>query len=404
MMAGRRVSVAMLAATLVGMVAAPAFAQPLNDNFSDAAVIGSLPFTDSQDTTDATTEAGEPDECGVGIGATVWYVYTPVEDQTIVANTFGSSHDTVLAVFEENQASPLVCNDDHFDLRSRVQFDAIAGTNYFLQAGGFEGDSGALEISVTVAPPPPSNDDFAAATLIDTLPFTDTVSTLSATTESGEADDCGFSVGGTVWYAFTPLSDETFVADTFGSEYDTVLAVFEESQEELLACNDDSGGLQSRLIFDATADTTYYIQAGGLVGDAGSLTFNLDVAPPAPANDDRASAYGVEALPFTDALNTLSATTEPVEPGCAGIGRTVWYSFTPSIPGLLAGDTYGSDYDTVLAVYVEIAGQLISLGCSDDAGGTLQSALTVPMVPGVELLFQAGGYGGSSGNLVFNLA
>ena len=49
-------------------------------------------------------------------------------------------------------------------------------------------------------------------------------------------------------------------ANTFGSNYDTTLSVYTGSRGSLmqLACNDDSGSLQSRIRFDAVAGTTYY--------------------------------------------------------------------------------------------------------------------------------------------------
>ena len=53
-------------------------AAPGNDDVASATVVGSLPFTDAVDTTDATVEGSEPSYyCGYQVGATVWYTYTP---------------------------------------------------------------------------------------------------------------------------------------------------------------------------------------------------------------------------------------------------------------------------------------------------------------------------------------
>src|SRR5437870_2093012 len=74
---------------------------------------------------------------------------------------------------------------------------------------------------------------------------------------------------------------------------------------------------------------------------------------PAPANDNFADATVIAAIPFSDGpFSTAGATTEPGEPSpCGTIGTTVWYSFTPTQNGTIGADTFGSDYDTVLAVY-----------------------------------------------------
>ena len=97
----------------------------------------------------------------------------------------------------------------------------------------------------------------------------------------------------TVWYSFTPDASDLYLADTFGSDYDTTLYVGtlnEVGGIDVIACVDDSGGLQSAVSWDATAGTTYLIAVGtccgfGLVGEpggGGSLVLHVDVAPPPP--------------------------------------------------------------------------------------------------------------------------
>src|SRR5205807_635268 len=74
---------------------------------------------------------------------------------------------------------------------------------------------------------------------------------------------CGAN-GGSVWYSFTAPTSVPVTIDTFGSSYDTVLAVFTGQCGALTpvaSCNDDSGGtLQSHVDFRATAGTTYLIE------------------------------------------------------------------------------------------------------------------------------------------------
>jgi N-acetylneuraminic acid mutarotase len=61
--------------------------------------------------------------------------------------------------------------------------------------------------------------------------------------------------------------------------------------------------------------------------------------------------------------------------------RTVWYRFTPPYSGWVHLNTFGSSYDTVLAVYTGSCASLIQLACSDDAKG-FTSQITLPVLVG----------------------
>src|SRR6266496_217729 len=89
------VSVAGLLLTLLNVP--PALAQPANDDFDSAAVIGALPFTDSISTAEATTADDDP-FCN-GNEHTVWYSFTPTQNERIQADTSGSDYDTTLSVY-----------------------------------------------------------------------------------------------------------------------------------------------------------------------------------------------------------------------------------------------------------------------------------------------------------------
>jgi hypothetical protein len=131
-------------------------APPANDDFDHATVIPGLPFSDSLDTTEATTAADDPD-CA-GNGHTVWYSFTPASDVSVVANTFGSDYDTTVSAYTGTRGNltQIACNDDSGDtLQSRIAFDAAAGVTYFLMIGSFDqSDGGNLSFSVAVLPPP----------------------------------------------------------------------------------------------------------------------------------------------------------------------------------------------------------------------------------------------------------
>lgn len=264
------------AALLIPLAPAALAVAPPNDNFANATPIVALPFHDSLDTSEATTEDTDPD-C-FGNGHTVWYSFTPGVDLTIAANTFGSVFDTTLSVYTGTAGAleQVACNDDSGSLQSRIVFPATAGTTYFLMVGTFFGSpGGALEIDAAELLPPP-NDDFDNATLVGPLPFTDEVETDIATSDPDDPD-C-FGNFNSVWYAFTPTAGMEVQADTFGSNYATTVSAWTGTRTSLtgVACS-NSG----RVRFQAVAGQTYYFMLGALFeGEAGHLVFNVRQLPP----------------------------------------------------------------------------------------------------------------------------
>jgi hypothetical protein len=110
---------------------------------------------------------------------------------------------------------------------------------------------------------PPANDDFDNAVALTAVPFEVTADT----TEATRADDDPECIGGdgfTVWYDLTLGSTTEVVLDTFGSDYDTTLSAWTGARGSLepVACNDDSGSLQSRIRFTVQAGVTYHVMVG----------------------------------------------------------------------------------------------------------------------------------------------
>ena len=336
---------------------------PPNDDFANATTSGSVPFSHGPfGTTAATTEPSEPGPtCGSPPNATVWYDFTPVSDGTYQADTLlGSDYDTVISVFTGTTLATLTeiaCNNDEpspgSTVQSLVQFTATVGTTYHIQVGGSGGASGNLTFNLDELPP--TNDNFANATVVGPLAFTDgPLSTTLSTTEAGETlPSCGFGVGNTVWYNYSepPGPGSNIIVDTIGSDFDTVLGVFTGAVVTSLTqvnCDDDAGGLgTSQLSFPASGGTTYRIQVGGYSGVTGNLVFKVDVAP---------TTYYIETFP----------------------------------------NGSGSGTDTKIDVYESDGTTLI--GTNDDGGfgGGVYSGLTVSLTPGQIIFIRVYGFSGSS--------
>lgn len=146
-----RAKLPIVLALVLGAGLQPAFAAPANDDFLNATLIPSLPFGDVVDTADATTEPGEPG-C-YGTGATVWYHFVSPTTQLVVADTRGSTFDTVLNLYSGSGPFDLRlrrCADDEIGAQSLIAFEAQAGESYFFQAGGDFGDRGLLFFNLSL--------------------------------------------------------------------------------------------------------------------------------------------------------------------------------------------------------------------------------------------------------------
>lgn len=128
---------------------------PDNDMFAsrmDLGVLDVYPMADWRQTFNATIEADEP-MC-TSSGSTVWYQFASNESEVIVVSTTGSDFDTVVAIYTGDGADlsnleQLDCVDDRFGgLEAIVDFEAEADVVYFIQAGGFGGAQGNLQLYV----------------------------------------------------------------------------------------------------------------------------------------------------------------------------------------------------------------------------------------------------------------
>jgi hypothetical protein len=107
----------------------------------------------------------------------------------------------------------------------------------------------------------------------------------TGSTTSAPAWPCA-SGGSDIWYSYTPSANVLATLETCSSAYDTALEVFSGDCNNLASviCNDDLCGLQSSVVFNATAGATYFIRVGGFNAafGTGTLTLSESGAPPPP--------------------------------------------------------------------------------------------------------------------------
>ena len=88
--------------------------------------------------------------------------------------------------------------------------------------------------------------------------------------------------------------------------------------------------------------------------------------------------------------------------------HTAWWTFTGT-GGDVTVDSAGSDFDTIIGVYVRDGDAFEQVGCVDDVfdpvteEGSLQSRVTIATIAGQTYYIQAGGFGDSAGTLRLRL-
>lgn len=92
-------------------------------------------------------ETGEVFE--LPFGHTAWWALEGTGGPVAI-DTAGSSFDTALGVYVQTEAGfeQVACVDDVDSLQARLTLDTAAGTTYLVQAGGFAGQTGTLELAV----------------------------------------------------------------------------------------------------------------------------------------------------------------------------------------------------------------------------------------------------------------
>jgi hypothetical protein len=144
-----------------------------------------------------------------------------------------------------------------------------------------------------------------------------------------------------------------------------------------------------------------------LIVFASMLGWTFPVLAAAPSNDDFANATVIGALPFTDSIDTQEATAAEGDPAHCPNSRSVWYRFTPTRDMWIDANTFGSNYDTTLGVYIDSPIGLIFFDCNDDAddeGSLVESQVVFAASAGTTYYFLVGAYGGDDGSdLVFSV-
>jgi hypothetical protein len=395
------------------------------DMFSNRVAIFGSSGTNAGSNVGATVEPGEPLHGGKVGGKSVWYKWTAPFTGIATMTTVGSDFDTLLGVYilkdkRHQSVTNLLAvagNDDGGGFfTSRSKFNAIEGQEYEIAVDGFSGSSGTFafswseqwteELLPVILTNPASQTVLPGATV--------KFSVVAVPVCSEGHEDCqnpgDYEPDHEIpdlkyqWlFNETPIPGAThssltvFNASVTNVGNYTVQVTQEhetiESPVASLQVNDTAGVLQNVAAYLKYQDA--FLGNPLLLG-----TFNQSHGLQAPGAIPEAGV--VAGYTGTQVFNTTGGTSQG-EIFCGVIGgSSEWLPFTAGQSGLLAVNTDGSSFKTILAVVGSNSPPAV-LACDINSGqGGTNSALVVPVQAGQAYLFGVDGIGGAFGRVVLN--
>jgi hypothetical protein len=131
--------------------------------------------------------------------------------------------------------------------------------------------------------PRQGGEDISSATVVPDLPYYDAGNTCGYLDDYDEVCPYSGSTSPDVVYQYIPAWDDIVQIDLCASLYDTKLYVYENTVDNLVACNDDACGDDGyrSLLTDVpmTGGNTYYIVVDGYGGDCGEYEMRIETCP-----------------------------------------------------------------------------------------------------------------------------
>ena len=221
-----------------------------------------------------------------------------------------------------------------------------------------------------------ANDKFSNAVLLTENSGSTLGSTVEAGIESGEPIHAGNNGGRSIWWQWVAPANGELTIDTFGSDFDTLLAVYTGANVSALtsiASNDDSGGVNSEVTFSVDVGTNYLIAVDGFNGASGNVVLNWDYT-------DEGAATGSLAVTPVEGLFATGNLGGPFSPA----SRT--YTLTNTSAGVI-------DFDVLTN------GAFVS---ADTVNGSLAAGASTTVTVSVNAAASALGPGTSTGSLIVN--
>jgi len=399
------------------------------DTVGDATEISALPYDDQGTTTGYTDDY--VGTCMYGGGAPdVVYEYTPDADMEITANTFGSSFDTGLYVYENSEGNEIACNDDSGGLQSEVTFNAYSGNTYYFVIDGYSSNSGDYIFHVEAAVPcivecPPDGieegepdcgpeyvDDYnggcnSDVPIFQPIELYDIICGTSGTFLYGSSN-----YRDTDWFEYTAVDAEPLTFTAVG-EFPILIFIIDAGSgncSDYTIIDNASGGDCDTvsLTHVPTPGQTYWYWVGPSVFSDWDCpldyvaTLEGESGPEPQGDTCEDPLFIAESFPFNDAGNTCDFNDY-----CDILysdNSDVIYEMTLTEAYHLGVSLENSDYDTKLAIYLEdcCTGEETEWAYNDDFYGA-QSYIEADFPPGTYYVV-VDGFGDNCGNYVLDIA
>jgi hypothetical protein len=267
-------------------------AVPANDNCANATAISeveNLAFSTANATFD-----------GPGVimnSKNIWYVYTASCTGQVTISLCGSAYDTLMAVYSGSTCPPtygrlVAYNDDFCDFQSQVTINAVAGSKYLIEVGGYQNYNGSGVLTIR-CPNTVENDNCASAISVGA------VTNLAFDTTNATFDGpglCNVNHSPNIWFLYTATSTTSVTVSLCGSSFDTILSVYEDATcppqaGKMLGCNDDFCNHQSQVTFSGKSGKQYLIEVAGFEStDKGEGLLTISAAALTPNHYDLGDA------------------------------------------------------------------------------------------------------------------
>ena len=350
---------------------------PQNDHFANRILLPESSTSTSGSNVASSQENSEPlnppTSVGQG-GSTVWWSWIAPSDGVASINTAGSNFDTTLAIYRGTSLSQLELiasnDDDGSTTASQTKFVASAGIEYQIQVDGFNAQQGTIVLNYPQVLAPTGHAQIIAQ------PSTSTASAGSNTVLDIEVD--GATPRSIQWFKNgIPISGAT------------------------------TRSLQLNPLTSSDAGQ-YSAEVSNAVGNELSRSVPLQIAPAgaAPSNDNFVNAINLPGTEGSAIGYTQSSSGETGEPNHAGVStplHSTWWQWQAPTSGALRVKSFGSDFDTTLAVYTGSAVNALSLLANNNNAQNssifLQSDLSVLVQAGETYRIAVAGSGGATGSV-----
>jgi hypothetical protein len=345
----------------------------------------------------ATLESGEPRHANKPGGHSLWMTWHAPASGIATFNTLGSLFDTVLAVYSGNELTaltPIAANDDDGGLfTSRVRFNALAGEKYHIAVDGFGLAVGEALLNWTL--------DTKGA-LLPAIAF------LTPNQTVGEGETITLEVGvENRLVAYQWMLNGKAIEGATSSLLKVEKIDFDKVGSYTVRLTVDDLAVLSDVISVQINDTDGQVQRTSAAYDKMAES---ESSAPAPKSASTAKSGSVShGYTTTQTFSTVGGSKDPSEPDHCGEtgGASQWFSWQSPTNGTVVITTDGSNFDTVLAVYIgpgDSYATLTNVACDNNSGANgLTSRVSFKTKPGMTYYIAVDGVNGAQGTVKLSI-